>query len=100
LPLRRRLGRPRPDVHRLGRRAVAAEDPQGRAAAVPVLVVVPGPALRRDGGGRQAVGRSGRIKSRMDRNLARKNVRTGLIAGAVCFVMFGLTFLAAAIYVA
>jgi hypothetical protein len=36
----------------------------------------------------------------MDRNLARKNVRTGLIAGAVCFVMFGLTFAAAAIYVA
>ena len=35
----------------------------------------------------------------MDRNLARKNVRTGLIASAVCFVMFGLTFLAAAIYV-
>ncbi len=36
----------------------------------------------------------------MDRNLARKNVRTGLIAATVCFVMFGLTFLAAAIYVA
>jgi hypothetical protein len=36
----------------------------------------------------------------VDRNLARKNVRTGLIAGTVCFVMFGLTFLAAAIYVA
>jgi hypothetical protein len=35
----------------------------------------------------------------MDRNLARKNVRTGLIASAVCFVMFGLTFLAAWIYV-
>jgi hypothetical protein len=36
----------------------------------------------------------------MDRNLARKNVRTGLIAGTVCFIMFGLTFVAAAIYVA
>jgi sugar phosphate permease len=36
----------------------------------------------------------------MDRNLARKNMRTGLIAAAVCFVMFGLSFLAAAIYVA
>ena len=35
----------------------------------------------------------------MDRRLARKNIRTGLIAGAVCAVMFGLTFLAAAIYV-
>ena len=36
----------------------------------------------------------------MDRNLARKNVRTGLIVGAVCLLMFGLTFVAAAIYVA
>ena len=36
----------------------------------------------------------------MDRNLARKNVRTGLIAGTVCFVMFGLTFVAAWVYVA
>jgi hypothetical protein len=36
----------------------------------------------------------------MDRNLARKNVRTGLIAGAVCLVMFGMTFVAAVIYVA
>jgi hypothetical protein len=35
----------------------------------------------------------------MDRKLARKNIRSGLIAGAVCVVMFGLTFLAAAIYV-
>jgi hypothetical protein len=35
----------------------------------------------------------------MDRNLARKNVRTGLIAASVCFVMFGLTFVAAAIYI-
>ncbi len=35
----------------------------------------------------------------MDRNLARKNVRTGLIAGGVCLVMFGLTFVAAAIYI-
>ena len=35
----------------------------------------------------------------MDRKLARKNIRTGLIAGATCFLLFGLTFLAAAIYV-
>jgi hypothetical protein len=35
----------------------------------------------------------------MDRKLARKNIRSGLIAGAVCFLLFGLTFLAAAIYV-
>ena len=36
----------------------------------------------------------------MDRNLARKHVRTGLVAGAVCVVMFGVIFVAAAIYVA
>jgi hypothetical protein len=35
----------------------------------------------------------------MDRRLARKNIRSGLVAGALCFVMFGITFLAAAIYV-
>ena len=35
----------------------------------------------------------------MDRKLARENIRSGLIAGAICLIMFGLTFLAAAIYV-
>ncbi len=35
----------------------------------------------------------------MDRRLARKNIRSGLIAGALCLFMFGMTFLAAAIYV-
>ena len=35
----------------------------------------------------------------MDRRLARKNIRTALIAGAVCMVMFGVTFVAAVIYV-
>jgi hypothetical protein len=35
----------------------------------------------------------------VDRKLARKNIRSGLIAGAVCLVMFGITFVAAAIYV-
>jgi hypothetical protein len=35
----------------------------------------------------------------VDRKLARKNIRSGLIAAAVCLVMFGITFLAAAIYV-
>jgi hypothetical protein len=35
----------------------------------------------------------------MDRNLARKNVRSGLITAAVCLFMFGMTFVAAAIYV-
>ena len=36
----------------------------------------------------------------MDRNLARKNIRTGLIVTAVCFFMFGMTFVAAMIYIA
>jgi hypothetical protein len=35
----------------------------------------------------------------MDRKLARKNIRSGLIAGALCILMFGMTFVAAAIYV-
>ena len=35
----------------------------------------------------------------MDRKLARKNIRLGLIAGAICAIMFGATFVAAAIYV-
>lgn len=36
----------------------------------------------------------------MDKNLARKNIRSGLITGAVCLFMFGMTFVAALIYVA
>ena len=35
----------------------------------------------------------------MDRKLARKNLRSGLLAAAASLVLFGLTFLAAAIYV-
>jgi len=35
----------------------------------------------------------------VDRKLARKNLKVGLLAGAVCLFMFGLTFVAAAIYV-
>jgi hypothetical protein len=35
----------------------------------------------------------------MDRNLARKNIRSGLVTGLVCFFMFGISFVAAAIYV-
>ena len=35
----------------------------------------------------------------MDRPLARRNIRTGLIVTAVCIFMFGMTFVAAAIYV-
>jgi len=36
----------------------------------------------------------------MDQKLARKNVRSGLVASVVCFFMFGMTFVASAIYVA
>jgi hypothetical protein len=35
----------------------------------------------------------------MDRNLARKNIRSGLITGAICLFMFGMSFVAAVIYV-
>jgi hypothetical protein len=35
----------------------------------------------------------------MDRRLARKNIRSGLIAAAIIVIMFGLTFVAAAVYV-
>jgi sugar phosphate permease len=35
----------------------------------------------------------------MDRRLARKNIRSGLIATAIIVIMFGLTFVAAAVYV-
>ena len=35
----------------------------------------------------------------MDRNLARKNIRSGILVGAVCLFMFGMTYVAAAIYV-
>ena len=34
----------------------------------------------------------------MDRKLARRNIRSGLIAGAVCAFMLGITFVASAIY--
>ncbi len=36
----------------------------------------------------------------MDRKLARKNLRSGLITTAVVMFMFGMTFVAAYIYVA
>ncbi len=35
----------------------------------------------------------------MDRRLARKNIRSGLLAGALCAILFGITFVASAIYV-
>ena len=34
----------------------------------------------------------------MDRKLARKNITLGVVVAAVAAVMFGLTFLAAALY--
>ncbi len=36
----------------------------------------------------------------MTRRLARKNIRTGLILGAIALFTFGLAFVAAALYVA
>ena len=34
----------------------------------------------------------------MDRKLARKNIVSGLVAGGIAIVMFGLTFLAVSLY--
>ncbi len=34
----------------------------------------------------------------MNRDIARKNIKIGLGLGAICFVMFGLSFVAAAVY--
>ena len=36
----------------------------------------------------------------MTRRLARKNIYTGLIVGAICMFMFGITFVVAAVYLA
>ena len=35
----------------------------------------------------------------MDRQLARKNIRSGLLAGAVVIFMFAISFVAALIYI-
>ena len=35
----------------------------------------------------------------MDRQLARKNIRSGLLVGAVVMFMFGVSFVAAVIYI-
>jgi hypothetical protein len=35
----------------------------------------------------------------MDRRIARRNIRSGLIAAAIALFMFGMSFVAAAIYV-
>jgi hypothetical protein len=34
----------------------------------------------------------------MDKKLAKKNLKTALFTGAICLIIFGLTFVAAAIY--
>jgi hypothetical protein len=34
----------------------------------------------------------------MDRKLARRNILTGLVAAGIALVLFGLTFLAASLY--
>ena len=34
----------------------------------------------------------------MDHKLALKNIRTALVAGSICVIIFGLTFLAAYLY--
>jgi hypothetical protein len=36
----------------------------------------------------------------MDRKLARRNLRTGLITSTIMLLVFGLTFVAAAVYTA
>ncbi len=35
----------------------------------------------------------------MTRRLAQKNIRTGLLVGALCMFIFGLSFVVAALYV-
>jgi hypothetical protein len=34
----------------------------------------------------------------MNRKLALRNIRTGLIVGGICVIIFGLTFVAAYVY--
>ena len=60
--------------------AAAPRGPARRAARLPLLTRLPGGAVRRYGGRRPALTTGHRA---MDRNLARKNVRTALIATAV-----------------
>jgi hypothetical protein len=35
----------------------------------------------------------------MTRRLARKNIRTGLLVGALCMFIFGFSFVVAALYI-
>jgi hypothetical protein len=65
----------------------------GRVLGRPPAAPRPAPALRRAAQSRHI------LPLAMDQKLARKNVRSGLLAAAICFFMFGMTFVAAAIYV-
>lgn len=42
---------------------------------------------------------SGYTAAVMDRRLAKKNIRTGLIVAAICMFMFGISFVVAAAYI-
>ena len=79
-------------VHRRGRAAPAPRRPPHRPEAVPVQPALPRAAVLCDGGRRES-------DVTMDRNLARKNIRSGILVGALCLFMFGMTYVAAAIYV-
>ena len=48
---------------------------------------------------RAEVGESGLHSAPMDRRLARRNIRTGLITAVIGLLMFALTFVAAVMYV-
>ncbi len=77
---------------RLYRRA----DRRSALQTVPRLAAVPGGAVRRDGARRPPP----RVDCpRMDRRLARRNIRLALVVAAICMFMFGITFVVAALYV-
>ena len=97
-------------------RALPPRRPPLGAAPLPVLARLPRAAVRRDGRRRAPVARpraaarrAPRARPRgrrsypqramMTRRLARKNIRTGVIVAAICFFMFGITFVVAAVYV-
>ena len=50
-------------------------------------------------GRREHVGRRDILPAVMDRRLAKKNIRTGLIVAAICMFMFGISFVVAAAYI-
>ena len=73
------------------RPAPAPRRPPERAAHLPLLAGLPGRAVRRDGRRRALVDCRA-----MDRRLARRNLRTAMIAAIIGLLMFALTFVAAA----